>query len=55
MSQKLLAGGFKWAEDTSQFNSEFIKNYNEDSEKCFRIFNMNFDNISSPTILSKIS
>ena len=31
-SQKLLANNFEWIEDTSQFNEDFIKNYNEDSD-----------------------
>ena len=29
MSQKLPADGFKWFENTSQFNKDFIKDYNE--------------------------
>ena len=28
MSQKLTANDFKWVEETSQFNEDFIKNYN---------------------------
>ena len=28
MSQKLQINGFKWAEDLSEFNESFIKNYN---------------------------
>ena len=32
MSQKLPVNNFEWIEDTSQFNEEFIKNYNEESE-----------------------
>ena len=31
MSQKLLVNNFEWIEDTSQFNEDFIKNYNEES------------------------
>ena len=31
MSQKLPANNFKWIEDTSQFNEDFIKHYNEES------------------------
>ena len=31
-SQKLLANNFEWFEDTAQFNEDFIKNYNEDSD-----------------------
>ena len=33
MSQKLPANKFKWIEDNSQFNEDFIKNYNEDSDE----------------------
>ena len=29
MSQKLPVNNFEWMEDTSQFNEDFIKNYNE--------------------------
>ena len=32
MSQKLLVNGFKWENDLSRFNKDFIKNYNEDSD-----------------------
>ena len=31
MSQKLPVNNFKWFEDTSKINEEFIKNYNENS------------------------
>ena len=31
MSQKLPVNNFKWVEDTSKINEEFIKNYNENS------------------------
>ena len=31
MSQKLLVNNFEWVKDTSQFNEDFIKNYNEES------------------------
>ena len=33
MSQKLPKNNFKWVEDTSRINEEFIKNYNENSYK----------------------
>ena len=41
MSQKLpvnnFVNNFEWIKDTSQFNEDFIKNYNEESNKgCFR-------------------
>ena len=29
MSQKLTVNNFQWIKDTSQFNEDFIKNYNE--------------------------
>ena len=32
MSQTLPLGGFEWVEETSQFNKDFIKKYNEDSD-----------------------
>ena len=36
MSQELQINNFKWIKDTSQFNEDFIKNYNEESsEGCF--------------------
>ena len=33
MSQKLQKIFFKWIEDTSQFNKDFIKRYNKDSDE----------------------
>ena len=36
MSQKLSANNFGWIKDTSQFNEDLIKKYNEESDKgCF--------------------
>ena len=36
MLQNLLADVFEWVEETSQFNEDFIKNYEEDSDiGCF--------------------
>ena len=32
MSQKLSVNSFKWIEETFQFNEDFIKNFNEDSD-----------------------
>ena len=32
MSQKLPVDGFKWVEETSQFNEDFIKSHNKDSD-----------------------
>ena len=34
-SQKLPVNNFKWVEDTSKINEEFIKNYNENSKKGY--------------------
>ena len=33
MPQKLPIGGFKWFENTSQFNEDFIKTCNQDNNK----------------------
>ena len=33
MSQKLPVNNFEWIKDTSQFNENFIKNYNEESDE----------------------
>ena len=35
MSQKLPVNGFKWLEDTSKINEEFIKNYDENNGKGY--------------------
>ena len=35
VSQKLPVNGFKWIEDTSKTNEEFIKNYDENSDKGY--------------------
>ena len=35
MSQKLPKNNFKWVEDTSRINKEFIKNHNENSNKGY--------------------
>ena len=35
MSQKLLVNNFEWIQDTSQFNEDFIKNYNEESDEGY--------------------
>ena len=32
MSQKLAVNNFEWIEDTFQFNKDFIKSYNEESD-----------------------
>ena len=35
MSQKLPVNGFKWVKNTSKRDEEFIKNYDEDSDKGY--------------------
>ena len=35
MSQKLLVNNFEWLKDTSQFNEDLIKNYNEESDEGY--------------------
>ena len=35
MSQKLPVNNFKWVEDISRINEEFIKNYNENNKKGY--------------------
>ena len=35
MSQKLSVNNFEWIEDTSQFNEDFIKIYNEESDEGY--------------------
>ena len=35
MSQKLPVNNFWWIEDTFQFNDDFIKNYNEESDEGY--------------------
>ena len=37
ISQKLPVNNFEWIEDTSQFNEDFIKNYNEKSDTGYFI------------------
>ena len=37
MSQKLPINNFVWIKDTSQFNEDFIKNYNEESDEGYFI------------------
>ena len=37
MSQKLAVNKLEWIEDTSQFNEDFIKNYNEESDEGYFI------------------
>ena len=35
MSQKLPVNNLKWIEETSQFNEDFIKNYNEENDEGY--------------------
>ena len=35
MFQKLPVNNLEWIEDTSQFNEDFIKNYNEESDEGY--------------------
>ena len=35
MLQKLSVSSFEWTKDTSQFNEDFIKNYNEESDEGY--------------------
>ena len=35
MSQKLLVNNFEWIKGTSQFNEDFMKNYNAESNKGY--------------------
>ena len=35
MPQKLPVGGFRWEEDLSQFNKDFIRNHDENSNKWY--------------------
>ena len=35
MSRKLPVNGFEWIKYTSQFNEDYIKNYNEESDEGY--------------------
>ena len=35
MSLKLPVNNFDWIENTSQFNEDFVKNYNEESDEGY--------------------
>ena len=35
MSQKLTVSNFEWIKDTSQFNEDFIKQYNKESDEGY--------------------
>ena len=34
-SQRLPLGNFKWVKETTEFNEDFIKSYNDDSDKGY--------------------
>ena len=35
MSQRLSINNFEWREQASQFNEDFIRNYNEESDEGY--------------------
>ena len=35
MSQKVPIDGFKWVEETSQFNRDFMQSHNEESNRVY--------------------
>ena len=35
LSQKLPINNFEWIEETSQFNGDFIKNYNKEEDEVY--------------------
>ena len=35
LSQKLPINNFEWIEETSQFNGDFIKNYNKEEDEAY--------------------
>ena len=37
MSQRLPVNNFKWIKHTSQFNEDFIKSYNEESDEGLEV------------------
>ena len=37
MSQKLPVNGFEWFQDISQFNADFIKNYNDENDPGYSL------------------
>ena len=39
MSQKLSINYLEWIEDTSQFNKDFVENYNEESDAGYFLEN----------------
>ena len=50
MSQKLPVNNFEWIEDTSQFNEDFMKSYNEESGEgyCLKV------DVQNPEKLDKL-
>ena len=37
MLRKLQVNDFKWVEETSQFNEDFIKNYNDERDEGYSL------------------
>ena len=35
MLQKFTVNKFEWIKETSQFNEDFVKNYNEESDEAY--------------------
>ena len=48
--KKLSVNNFEWVKDTSQFNEDFIKKYNEESDKGYFLE----DDVQYPKKLSEI-
>ena len=44
MSQQLPVNNFEWIEETSEFNEDFIKNYNEESDEGYFLRLINTQN-----------
>ena len=53
MSQKLPVNNFEWIKGTSQFNEDFIKNYNEESDEVF-FLEVDVKYLESSTIFTMI-
>ena len=45
MSQKFPVNNFEWIKDTSQFNEDFINNYNEESDEGYFLEVENLHNL----------
>ena len=40
---KLPLDGFRWVETTSQFNKDFLENYNNDSDEGYFVVKLKFN------------